>query len=191
MSAAVECVSYSFSCYAGRAAAPPCCSHYQPLHHCLPPTLPAGRKLEGQQVQGAHHPVCQLYPTELGPERQLFQWQPAHTRVQHTMLLLLPSLALTQLYCRHRCLQAVSLRDNRFEGPITQLANCTLQSLDLSDNMFTGSLPTPVSSTPWARPPWLRLMSISCSNNNLTGSLPEFPYGSVRIGVPHSRGRGG
>lgn len=77
------------------------------------------------------------------------------------------------------CRQAVSLRDNKFEGQITQFSSCVLQSLDVSDNMFTGSLPVPLPSTPRARAPWLRLMSIAAANNRLTGSLPEFPYGSV------------
>jgi hypothetical protein len=76
--------------------------------------------------------------------------------------------------------QAISLRDNRFTGPITQMSRCILQALDLSNNKFTGPLPAPIGSGPWGRPPWLRLMSISMSNNHLTGTLPEYPYGAVR-----------
>lgn len=75
--------------------------------------------------------------------------------------------------------QAVSLKDNNFKGSITQMANCTLQSLDLSDNRFSGPLPIPLPAGPWGLPPWLRLMSISLANNMLTGELPEFPYGAV------------
>lgn len=90
---------------------------------------------------------------------------------------------LTHLPAGLGCLQAVSLRDNKFRGRITQFALCSLQSLDLSGNSFSGPLPVPLSRGPLAaldnRPPWLRLMSISLANNQLTGTLPEFPYGSV------------
>lgn len=73
----------------------------------------------------------------------------------------------------------MSLKDNNFRGSVTQMANCTLQSLDLSDNRFSGPLPVPLPAGPQGRPPWLRLMSISLANNLLTGELPEFPYGAV------------
>jgi hypothetical protein len=75
----------------------------------------------------------------------------------------------------------VSLRDNQFYGNITQFALCSLQTLDLSDNRFTGPLPAPLSTGPLGRPPWLRLMSISLSNNQLTGTLPEYAYGAVSL----------
>lgn len=84
--------------------------------------------------------------------------------------------------CVH--LQAVSLRDNNFYGNITQFALCALQTLDLSDNRFTGPLPVPLSTGPLGRPPWLRLMSIRLTNNELTGTLPEFAYGVVSFRSP-------
>jgi hypothetical protein len=84
------------------------------------------------------------------------------------------------LHCFHcHCVQAVSLRDNNFTGGITQFATCTLQSLDLSNNWFSGQVPKPLNVGPLGRGPWLRLQSVGLAQNMLTGTLPEFPYGSV------------
>lgn len=71
------------------------------------------------------------------------------------------------------------MRDNDLTGSLSQLGRCALESLDASDNSFSGPLPKPDPSGPHGPNPWRTLQAIHMSSNVLTGTLPDVEYGTV------------
>ncbi|WIA15920.1 hypothetical protein OEZ85_012668 [Tetradesmus obliquus] len=74
-------------------------------------------------------------------------------------------------------LNAVSLRNNNFSGSADQFGGCTLVSLDLADNGFSGPIPRPSDDSR----AWVNLVMLRLSNNKFEGQLPELQLGEASV----------
>jgi hypothetical protein len=71
-------------------------------------------------------------------------------------------------------LKVLDLQDNALQGHLPGWLPPVL-SISLGDNMFTGTLPSSLTTAPLVQ-------HLNVEGNRLTGSIPEFRVGSLEVG---------